>query len=220
MQTDSSPAAPCPPVLDVRAELLRLLPKLRAFAFSLCGRSGGRTERADDLVQETVMKALANIDLFTPGSNMSAWLHTILRNEFYNEFRKRRGEIQDEDGDHAAKMTSPPAQEGHMHFLDFRDALAQLRPDQREALILVGASGFSYEDAATLCSCATGTMKSRVNRARARLAALLAVPEQYSESPGAWALTPALANGRAPSRRNSGYPAEVGRATSSFAIAG
>src|SRR5882724_2181835 len=104
MQTDSSPAAPCPPVLDVTAELLRLLPKLRAFAFSLCGRSGGRTERADDLVQETVMKALANINLFTPGSNMSAWLHTILRNEFYSEFRRRRGEVQDEDGNHAAKM--------------------------------------------------------------------------------------------------------------------
>lgn len=166
------------------------------------------------------MKALANINLFTPGSNMSAWLHTILRNEFYSEFRKRRGEVQDEDGNHAAKMTSRSTQEGHMHFLDFRDALAQLRPDQREALILVGASGFSYEDAAALCACAIGTMKSRVNRARARLAALLAVPEHYSEAPGAWPLTPAVAKDRASPRRTSGYPSAVGGATSSFATAG
>jgi RNA polymerase sigma-70 factor, ECF subfamily len=207
MQTNLSPLAPCSPDPTVRDELLRALPKLRAYAISLCGRSGGRIERADDLVQETVTKALANINSFMPGSNMIGWLYTILRNEFYSEFRKFRREIQDEDGYHAAKVESLPAQEGHMHFLEFRDALGRLRPEHREALILVGASGLSYEDAATLCACAVGTMKSRVNRARARLSAMLAVPEQYCGSNIVWVHSPKTANDHAVAPRVSSYAA-------------
>jgi RNA polymerase sigma-70 factor (ECF subfamily) len=186
MQTELSAPVLCSPAPAVREELLRALPKLRAFAVSLCGRSGGRIERADDLVQETVVKALANITTFTEGSNMASWLYTILRNEFYSEYRKRRREVQDDDGYHALKLESRPDQEGHMHFLEVRDALDRLQPEQREALILVGASGLSYEDAATLCACAVGTMKSRVNRARAKLVSMLAVPEQQPASNTAW----------------------------------
>lgn len=157
---------------DPKDDLLAAIPKLRAFAISLCGRSA----RADDLVQETLTRAWANIHSFEPGSNMVAWLYTILRNEFYSEFRKLRREVADTDGQYAAKLASRPAQEGHMQFQDFRVALGKLAHDHREALILVGASGLSYEDAAKICGCAVGTMKSRVNRARARLSELLKEP--------------------------------------------
>jgi len=157
---------------DPKQDLLASIPKLRAFAISLCGR----TARADDLVQETLTRAWANLKSFEPGSNMVAWLYTILRNEFYSEFRKLRREIADTDGKYAAKLATRPTQEGHMQFLDFRTALDKLAPDHREALILVGASGLSYEEAARVCGCAVGTMKSRVSRARTRLAELLEEP--------------------------------------------
>jgi RNA polymerase sigma-70 factor, ECF subfamily len=157
---------------DFRTDLLAAIPKLRAFAISLSGRSAW----ADDLVQETLLRAWASIASFAPGSNMAAWLYTILRNEFYSEFRKRRREVADADGKHAARLASMPTQDGHMAFQEFRAALAELAPDHREALILVGASGLSYEEAAQVCGCAVGTMKSRVNRARVRLAALLHQP--------------------------------------------
>ena len=153
----------------LRSDLLAAIPRLRAFAVSLCGRS----DRADDLVQETLVKAWANLASFQPGTNLMAWLYTILRNEFYTEFRKRRHEVPDEDGVFAARLTTAPTQEGHIAFQDFRTAMARLADDQREALILIGASGMSYEDAAQICGCAVGTMKSRVHRARSRLADLL-----------------------------------------------
>ena len=156
---------------SVRDALLGAVPNLRAFAISLCGN----IDRADDLVQETLLRALANIGSFQPGTNMSAWLFTILRNLFHSEYRKRRREVEDSDGSYAERMKSQPEQTGHVEFAEFRQALAKLPPDQREALILVGASGFSYEEAAEICGCAVGTIKSRVNRARTRLADLLAI---------------------------------------------
>jgi len=164
--------APSDPPSDPRPDLLAAIPKLRAFAISLCGR----TARADDLVQETLLRAWANLGSFEPGSNLVAWLYTILRNEFYSEFRKLKREVADPDGEHAARLTTQPTQEGHMEFLDFRGAMRKLAPGHREALILVGASGLSYEEAAQVCGCAVGTMKSRVNRARARLTELLSEP--------------------------------------------
>src|ERR1700691_6398994 len=108
----------------VKDDLLAALPSLRAFAISLCGR----TARAEDLVQETLVKAWANIGSFQPGSNMNAWLYSILRNEYYSEFRKRRDEVGDEEGRHAARLATRPTQEGHMQFLDFRTALDRLAP--------------------------------------------------------------------------------------------
>jgi RNA polymerase sigma-70 factor (ECF subfamily) len=193
---------------------------LRAFAISLCGRSGGRIERADDLVQETVLKALANINTFMPGSNMTSWLYTILRNEFYSEYRKRRREVQDDDGYHALKIESRPDQEGHMHFLEVRDALDRLPPEQREALILVGASGHSYEDAARLCACAIGTMKSRVNRARARLVSMLTLPERHLASNIAWLGAAAKDDALLPHMSVYSVDARGASPSSSFAVAG
>src|ERR1700747_1392068 len=155
----------------VREAMLAGGPGLRAFAISL----SGNVDRADDLVQETLLRAMANIDSFQPGTNMSAWLFTILRNLFRSEYRKRRREVEDSDGSYADTLKSHPEQHSRVEFEEFRAALAKLPPDQREALLLVGASGFSYEEAAAICECAVGTIKSRVNRARTRLAELLAI---------------------------------------------
>ena len=156
---------------DIRDSVLGAVPSLRAFAISLCGN----VDRADDLVQETMLRALANIHSFQPGTNMSAWLFTILRNLFRSEYRKRRREVEDADGSYADSLKSQPEQNSRVEFEEFRGALSKLPSDQREALILVGASGFSYEEAAEICGCAVGTIKSRVNRARGRLADLLAI---------------------------------------------
>ena len=156
---------------SMREAVLAAVPSLRAFAISL----SGNVDRADDLVQETLLRALVNIDSFEPGTNLSAWLFTILHNLFRSEYRKRRREVEDGDGTYAESLKSQPEQEARVEFREFRTALAKLPPDQREALILVGASGFSYEEAAGICGCAVGTIKSRVNRARTRLAELMSI---------------------------------------------
>jgi RNA polymerase sigma-70 factor, ECF subfamily len=160
------PASP-----SVRDELLAQIPSLRAFAVSLCGQM----DKADDLVQEALVKAWSNLGSFTEGTNMRAWMFTILRNVYYSEHRKRRREVQDADGMFSARLVVHPSQSGHMDLQDFREALAKLPSDQREALILVGASGFSYEEAADICQVAVGTIKSRVNRARSALTRALSV---------------------------------------------
>jgi RNA polymerase sigma-70 factor, ECF subfamily len=156
---------------DIHQALVAAMPNLRAFAISLCGD----VTMANDLVQETLMKAWANREKFIPGTNFKAWLFTILRNTYFSDLRRSRREIQDVDGQHAALMSSPPEQNGHLDLKDFARALEQVSPDQREALILVGAEGFSYEEAAVVCGCAVGTVKSRVNRARNRIAEIMAV---------------------------------------------
>jgi RNA polymerase sigma-70 factor (ECF subfamily) len=121
------------------------------------------------------MRAIANIDSFEPGTNMQAWLFTILRNRFRSEYRKRRREVEDADGHYTDSLVSQPEQTAKLEYKELRAALEKLPSDQREALILVGASGFSYEEAAAICGCAVGTIKSRVNRARNRLATELDV---------------------------------------------
>ena len=155
----------------IRDQVLATVPSLRAFAISL----SGNIDRADDLVQETLLRALAHIDSFEPGTNMPAWLFTILRNLFRSEYRKRRREVADSEGTYAETLKTQPEQTSRVEFEEFRTALAKLPADQREALILVGASGFSYEEAAGICGCAVGTIKSRVNRARTRLAELMSI---------------------------------------------
>jgi RNA polymerase sigma-70 factor (ECF subfamily) len=155
----------------LRDAVLAAIPKLRAFAISL----SGNVDRADDLVQETMLRALANIDSFQPGTNLQAWLFTILRNLFRSEYRKRKREVEDVDGRYSDSLVSAPEQDSQLEFKELRAALDKLPQDQREALILVGASGFSYEEAAKICECAVGTIKSRVNRARTRLASELSV---------------------------------------------
>src|SRR5437773_3895388 len=129
------------PLTDsLRDDILASVPSLRAFAISLSGNG----DRADDLVQETLLRALANIDSFQPGSNLAAWLFTILRNLFRSDYRKRRREVEDADGSYAERSKSQPEQTARVEFMQFRTALAQLPADQRQALILVGASGLSY----------------------------------------------------------------------------
>ncbi|MFN3936669.1 MAG: RNA polymerase sigma factor [Gemmobacter sp.] len=154
---------------DPRDALPDHLPALRAFALSLT-RNGAA---ADDLVQDTIVKAWTNIDKFDPATNLRAWLFTILRNTFYSNRRKMKREVQDSDGLHAATLVSRPAHDGKLAFNDFRVAFDQLSAEHREVLILVGASGFSCEEAAEMMGVAVGTVKSRASRARARLAALL-----------------------------------------------
>jgi RNA polymerase sigma-70 factor (ECF subfamily) len=168
---------------DVRGAMLGAVPSLRAFAISLCGD----VDRANDLVQETLLRAWSHLDSFEPGTNMSAWLFTILRNHFRTEYRKRRREVEDADGGYAERLTAREEQTAHIEFGELREALLKLSADQREALILVGASGFSYEEAAKICNCAVGTIKSRVNRARLRLAEILGVEtvQDLSQEPEA-----------------------------------
>jgi RNA polymerase sigma-70 factor, ECF subfamily len=154
---------------EFKDEMIAAIPGLRAFGQYLTSR----TDQADDLVQETVMKAWQHQESFQPGSNMKAWLYTILRNEFYSQLRKRKREVQDADGIYSSQVVVLPSQDGHLDMADMRAALDKLPDDQREAIVLVGASGFSYEEAADICATAVGTIKSRVNRARAKLALLL-----------------------------------------------
>lgn len=154
---------------DPRDELVDHLPALRAFALSLT-REGAA---ADDLVQDTIVKAWTNMDKFQAGTNLRAWLFTILRNTFYSARRKTKREVSDTDGFHAARQATRPDHDGKLAMRDFRVAFQQLPDEQREALILVGASGFSYEEAAQMTGVAVGTVKSRANRGRRKLAELL-----------------------------------------------
>lgn len=165
-------------VQQFQADITALVPNLRAFARSISGNA----DSADDLVQETLVKAWKNREMFAPGSNLKAWLFTILRNTFISERRKRKNEVPDADGQLAAAVAVPAAQTAHMDLLDFKEALEKLPSDQREALLLVGAEGFSYEDAALTCGCAVGTIKSRVNRARAKLAEVLGLESKNASS--------------------------------------
>jgi RNA polymerase sigma-70 factor, ECF subfamily len=157
----------------LRDDLVAAIPNMRAFAISLCGNR----DRADDLVQEALVKAWNHLDSFQEGTNLKAWLFTILRNAYFSELRKTKREVADSDGLLAARVAVPAEQHAHLDLSDLSRALTELPADQREALILVGAEGFSYEDAASISGCAVGTVKSRVNRARAKLAELMAAPE-------------------------------------------
>lgn len=164
-----------------KRELLAALPNLRAFAVSLVGRH----DRADDLVQDTIMKAWAKQDSFEIGTNIKAWLIKILLNSFYSQMRKNGREVQDSDGILTERLSVHPSQHGALDLQDFRIALNTLPSDQREAIILVGASGFSYEEAAEICGCAVGTIKSRVSRARQRLQEILGVTGEGDFGPDA-----------------------------------
>ena len=159
------------PILDepFARELTALIPRMRAFARGLCGRP----DLADDLVQETLLKAWAAQDRFEPGTSMRAWTFVILRNAYLTDMRRNR--FRGEYDETAAEriLTAPAGQEEPIHLSDMHRALLTLPPERREALLLVGAGGFSYEEAAQICGCAVGTIKSRVGRARAALSAML-----------------------------------------------
>ena len=154
---------------DPRDELLMHLGALRAFAISLTRNLAS----ADDLVQDTIVKAWTQIDKFTVGTNLRAWLFTILRNTHYSNLRRYRREVADPDGKHAEMLYVKPDHDGRLAFTDFQRAFDKLSTEHREVLILVGASGFSVQEAAGMMGVATGTVKSRASRARKRLADLM-----------------------------------------------
>jgi RNA polymerase sigma-70 factor, ECF subfamily len=156
---------------SVHHQMLAAVPRLRAFAISLTGN----VDAADDLVQEALTRGLSNLDRFQVGTNMQAWMFTILRNLFHSEYRRRKREVEDVDGAHAERVAVLPDQMSHLEFEDMRIALTKLPVEQREALLLVGAEGLSYEEAARICGTHLGTIKSRINRARTRLAELLSI---------------------------------------------
>jgi RNA polymerase sigma-70 factor, ECF subfamily len=163
----------------LRDQMLDLLPNLRAFAFSLTNDP----TRVDDLVQDTFLRAWANIDRFERGSNLGAWLFTIQRHAFYTEHRKRRHEVEDPIGVHAARLKVPPEQEAALAMAELRAALAHLPRSHRDALLLVGGEGMTYEEVAMLQGVAVGTIKSRVNRARTQLAELLQMKSRHEIGP-------------------------------------
>jgi RNA polymerase sigma-70 factor, ECF subfamily len=161
------------PTANFKEELLGEIKNLRAFAISLSGSSS----LADDLVQESLLRAWSNSEKFQPGTSMRAWLFTILRNIYYSNYRKRAREVQDSDGFYARRLTAPGDQESHLDLEDFRQALTRLPPEQREVLTLIGASGLSYEEAAVICEVGIGTIKSRLSRARSKLVELLSLDD-------------------------------------------
>jgi RNA polymerase sigma-70 factor (ECF subfamily) len=162
----------------LQSAMLAAVPEMRAFALSLCHQR----DRVDDLVQEALLRAITGIQSFK-GGNLTAWLFTILRNNFLNEYRKRRHEVSDAEGYFVGTLTSQPDQEARLQLAEFRHALAQLPHEQREAVVLVGGAGLSYEEAARIGHCAVGTMKSRAFRARARLAELMGLDSPQDLGP-------------------------------------
>jgi RNA polymerase sigma-70 factor (ECF subfamily) len=173
----SSPPQEKPALWQIRSsfqsELIGAMPRLRSFAVAL---SRDR-DRADDLVQETLMRALSFADRFEPGTKMVPWLRTILRNQFYSEQRKRRREILDEDGVYADTLVAKAEQPGHLAYKRACVELNKLPPNMKEALLLIGVHGLSYDDAAMVMNCSKGTAKSRTHRARARLAKVLEIED-------------------------------------------
>ncbi|AKM08925.1 sigma-70 family RNA polymerase sigma factor [Croceicoccus naphthovorans] len=169
---------------DFKKELTAVIPHLRAFARGLCGRP----DLADDLVQEALMKAWAAQERFQPGTSMRAWTFVILRNAYLTDMRRNRFRADYDETVAERILTAPAGQEGPIHLSDMHRALLTLPPERREALLLVGAGGFSYEEAAEICNCAVGTIKSRVGRARAALNSMLEdgdVPQRSTEDAAA-----------------------------------
>lgn len=159
---------------DFKRQMVQLIPSLRSFARGLCGNR----EMADDLAQEAMMRAWAAQDSFTPGTNFRAWMFMIVRNQFYTTVRKN-ARVASWDPEVAERVLVAPATQGfHVDVADVEKALQQLPAEQREMLLLIGAGGASYEEAAEIAGCAVGTVKSRLARGRAALAALINGPDE------------------------------------------
>jgi RNA polymerase sigma-70 factor (ECF subfamily) len=152
-----------------RDRMVKAIPGLHAFACSLCRNR----DRADDLVQETLLRAIDRIDTFNKGTNLEAWLFTIMRNNFNTQYRNSKRIVQDQDGRFAETLSVPPEQVGWGIGRDLRAGFGMLPRAQQQALFLVGATGLSYDEAAATAGCEVGTVKSRVHRARLTLAAFM-----------------------------------------------
>jgi RNA polymerase sigma-70 factor (ECF subfamily) len=160
--------APVPPY-DFRPLLVSHLPHLRAVARALTGHR----DRADDLVNDTILKALSAEAQFQPGTNLKAWLMTILRNHYINGLRRSRIEVETVDEIPESALPCPPNQEHVVEVNEVAAVLHRMSIEHREILVLVSAAGLSYEEAADVCGCAVGTIKSRLNRARNELKHML-----------------------------------------------
>lgn len=170
--------------LEFKRELEVVIPHLRAFARGLCGRP----DMADDLVQEALLKAWAAQERFEPGTSMRAWTFVILRNAYLTDMRRNRFRGEYDESVAERILTAPASQEEPIHLSDLHRALLTLPPERREALLLVGAGGFSYEEAANICGCAIGTIKSRVGRARVALTSMMeegSIPQRSLDDAGA-----------------------------------
>lgn len=150
-------------------DMVTLIPSLRAFARGLCRHR----ESADDLVQEAMMRAWSSRDSFTPGTNLRAWMFTILRNHFYTTIRKDGRSVTWDPEAAERILVQEPDQEMPLHLEDVKRALLQLPDKQREMLLLVAGAGLTYEEAASVADCNIGTVKSRLNRGRAAIRAVV-----------------------------------------------
>ena len=168
---------------STRAAMIEAMPQLHRFAMSLCRDR----DRANDLTQAALLRACVNIDKFKAGSSMVAWLLAILRNQHCDTYRKQQREVEDIDGTYAEALVSQPEQIARLEHAELRAALAELPHEMRRCLILVCVDGLSYEEAGKACNCSVGTVKSRVHRARARLAVMLSIvePADLCSQPGA-----------------------------------
>jgi RNA polymerase sigma-70 factor (ECF subfamily) len=155
---------------DFRQDLVAHLPHLRAVARGLTGHR----DRADDLVNDTILKALSAESQFRPGTHLRAWLMTILRNHYINGLRRNRIEAETIGEIPEGALSAGPNQENVVEFSEVATALMLMSPEHREILVLVSAAGLSYDEAAEVCGCAVGTIKSRLNRARRELRQVLA----------------------------------------------
>ncbi len=167
---------------SVQDAMLGAVPQLRAFAMKLCRN----VDQADDLVQETIARGCKNIALFEPGTNMVAWLTTILRNHFLSECRRASYRLADPIEDHADTLSIPPAQFASAETQGLRAALHDLPQPERVALVMVLGAGYEYEEVARALGCPTGTVKSRVSRARKKILGRLSAADRGTSVPAAF----------------------------------
>jgi RNA polymerase sigma-70 factor (ECF subfamily) len=159
------------------AEIVTLIPALRAFSRGFHRNA----DDADDLVQETLQKALSSLETFAPGTSLRSWMFTIMRNSFNTSYRRRKREPTGVDADIAETVIArPPGQEWSLRGRELEEALHRLPAEFREPLMLICVSGLSYEEAAEICNCPVGTIKSRVNRGKKRLSRLLGYSDPNS----------------------------------------
>jgi len=176
-------------------DIVTYLPNLRAYARALARNA----DQADDLVQNTIVRALAAASQYQPGTNFKAWMFTILRNGYFNELRRNRGFIRPIEAADLEAYSTPADQQAGLEFADFHRVFSLLPAEQREALVLIGAEGYAYGEAAAICNCPIGTIKSRVGRARSELKRMITMgvmPSRRRARPGA-EFFPGAAPGRA-----------------------